>query len=152
MKARLLPKLLCYSPAFYHLAHTALGMLQKFLRTRVQEVRDSSNINDLPELERTFLQENMTLDDAIAKMRVFCVNSGRHNAQAMERLYGRPGEEKLVAEKYGEDEDDPTTQKIDVRQKIKNWLIRKHSSSINVIVVKGMDSDSESESDDERYM
>ena len=73
--------------------------MKKFLRTRVQKVRDSSNIHDLPELERTFLAENMTLDDAIAKMRVFCINSGRHDANTMERLYGRPGEEKLVAEK-----------------------------------------------------
>eukprot|EP01048_Picozoa_sp_COSAG05_P013082 COSAG05_NODE_1361_length_5090_cov_2.050491_1_plen_213_part_00 len=73
--------------------------MKKFLRTHVQGVRDMSNVNDLPELERTFLKENMTLDDAIANMRVFCINSGRHDANKMERLYGRPGEEKLVAEK-----------------------------------------------------
>merc|ERR1711865_1145568 len=85
--------------------------MKKYLRTRVQDLRDTSNVNDLPELQRTFLRENMTLDDAIANMRVFCINAGRHNANTMERWYGQPGEVKLVAEKYGDDEDDPATKK-----------------------------------------
>ena len=86
------------------------------------------------------------------------VKEKSETVQALERELSRHGldladvVDLFAHDVASEDEDDPTTQKIDVRQKIKNWLIRKHSSSINVIVVKGMDSDSESESDDERYM
>jgi len=125
--------------------------MKKYLRTRVQNVRDTSNVNDLPELQRTFLRENMTLDDAIANMRVFCINSGRHDANTMERLYGRPGEVKEVAEKYGDDEDDPATKKIEVRKKIKNWLVRKYSSSIMVVVMAAVQSYTDPDSDDDDF-
>jgi|EP01047_Picozoa_sp_COSAG01_P034767 hypothetical protein len=90
----------------------------------------------------------MTLDEAVGKMKVYLVNSGKMTPQQIQEMFGDPSDPsklKLCKDPHA----GPGNDLITVDAKVKNWLVKKFAAEIDCVVVKGGDDMSESESEEE---
>ena len=110
--------------------------MRHFIRKQVQYIKDNSNTKDLKELESNFLKENMSLAEAITRMKVHLVNSGKRNPARMAELYGaRVGAQHMVEGMVFDETGKQIKQMMSVEEKLKRWLMSKYADEIDCVVL-----------------
>jgi hypothetical protein len=134
--------------------------MKRFIRMLTQHIIDNNveNRKDITELETKFLMENMSLDEAIGKMKVQLVNSGQRamvgrtcrccgygGSRSMIELYGEVDQMKMVTVKNeltGEEE------QLSVEDKLRRWMMSKFAYEIDAVIVRNEDDDDDDEDED----
>eukprot|EP01043_Picozoa_sp_COSAG02_P036732 COSAG02_NODE_2710_length_8187_cov_3.257295_6_plen_186_part_00 len=112
------------------------GDMKRFIRKQVQYIKDNSNAKDLTELESNFLKENMSLAEAVTRMKVHLVNSGKRSPARMAKLYGgRVGAVHMVEGKVFDKNGKQISQQMPVEEKLKRWLMSKYADEIDCVVL-----------------
>ena len=118
--------------------------MKQFIRKQIQYIKDGSNVKDLTELEENFLKQNMSLADAVTRMKVHLVNTDRRNPKRMAELYGgRVGAKHIVDAKVMNKEGKQVVEKMPVEEKLKRWLMTKYADEIDCVIIKNEDEDQE---------
>jgi hypothetical protein len=118
--------------------------MKQFIRKQIQYIKDGSNVKDLTELEENFLKQNMSLADAVTRMKVHLVNTDRRNPKRMAELYGgRVGAKHIVDAKVMNKEGKQVVAKMPVEEKLKRWLMTKYADEIDCVIIKNEDDDQE---------
>ena len=118
--------------------------MKRFIRKQIQYILDNSNAHDLTELEDNFLKENMPLSEAITRMKVHLVNSGKRNSKEMSELYGaRVGAVHKVKGKVFDENGKQITMIMSVEEKLKRWLMSKYADEIDCVVCQHEEEDDE---------
>jgi hypothetical protein len=112
------------------------GDMKRFIRKQVQYIKDNSNTKDLTELESNFLKENMSLAEAVTRMKVHLVNSGKRSPAQMSKLYGsRIGAVHMVKGQVFDTNGKQISQEMPVEEKLKRWLMSKYADEIDCVVL-----------------
>ena len=120
--------------------------MKRFIRKQVQYIKDNSNTKDLTVLEGNFLKENMSLSEAVTRMKVHLVNSGRRSPEQMAGLYGaRVGAVHMVDGMVFDEKGKQVKQQMPVEEKLKRWLMTKYADEIDCVITKHDDDDHEEE-------
>lgn len=111
--------------------------MKRFIRKQIQYIKDNSNSKDLTEMEEKFLRENMSLSEAIVRMKVHLVNSGKRSPKRMKEMYGaRVGAKHEVDGKAFDENGKQVTKKMTVEEKLRRWLMAKYADEIDCVIIK----------------
>ena len=118
--------------------------MKQFIRKQIQYIKDGSNVKDLTELEENFLKQNMSLADAVTRMKVHLVNTERRKPKRMAELYGgRVGATHMVKAKVMNKDGKAEDKQLPVEEKLKRWLMTKYADEIDCVIIKNEDEDQE---------
>ena len=110
--------------------------MKKFIRRKLQHIKESTDTSDLAGMEECFLQQTMDMDEAVGMMKVNLVNSGMRSPKEMLKHYGKVGTKKMVPVKEVGADGKTVEVQLSVEEKIKRWMMWKYADEIDCVIVK----------------
>ena len=113
-----------------------IGDMKKFIRRKLQHIKESTDTSDLAGMEECFLQQTMDMDEAVGMMKVNLVNSGMRSPKEMLKHYGKVGTKKMVPVKEVGADGKTVEVQLSVEEKIRRWMMWKYADEIDCVIVK----------------
>jgi len=110
--------------------------MKKFIRRKLQHIKESTDTSDLAGMEECFLQQTMDMDEAVGMMKVNLVNSGMRSPKEMLKHYGKVGTKKMVPVKEVGADGKTVEVQLSVEEKIRRWMMWKYADEIDCVIVK----------------
>ena len=110
--------------------------MKKFIRRKLQHIKESTDTSDLAGMEECFLQQTMDMDEAVGMMKVNLVNSGMRSPKEMLKHYGKVGTKKMVPVKEVGAGGKTVEVQLSVEEKIRRWMMWKYADEIDCVIVK----------------
>ena len=123
-----------------HYADPHYANMKRFIRQQTEYIKAHSDGSDLTALEESFQSQNMSLLDAVTRMKLVIEKQQLRNPKTMAELYGiSAGAVHIVEAKVINHEGKAVREKMPVEEKLKRYLMTKYACEIDCAIIKNED-------------